>query len=119
MKDSARAVAPDRSPDAARTRRGRPQAGRPDSPPRQRWYVYPDTWNPERVIERCQAWARETGAPPSYYDWGPQPRALAAGAPASLASKWEREYPHWPSTGVVYRHLRSWREMLSLARIVQ
>ena len=115
MKKSAIALARDHSPDAARARPNRRRAGRPDSPPRQRWYVYPDTWNPERVIERCQAWARETGAPPSYYDWGPQARALAAGASASLAGKWEREHPHWPSTGVVYRHLRSWREMLSLA----
>jgi len=69
--------------------------------------VYPDTWNPERVIERCRAWARETGAPPSCYDWGPQARARAAGAPASLAGKWEREHPYWPSTAVVYRHLHA------------
>jgi hypothetical protein len=67
------------------------------------------------VIERCREWARQTGSPPSYYDWGPVTRAQAAGAPTSLAARWEAEHPTWPSAAVVYRYLRGWREMLSLA----
>ena len=67
------------------------------------------------MVERCREWARQTGAPPSYYDWGPVARAQAAGAPVSLAGKWEREHPDWPSAAVVCRHLHGWREMLSLA----
>jgi Homeodomain-like domain len=93
----------------------RSSAGRPGSPPRQRWFVRRDTWDRERVIERCREWARQTGSPPSYYDWGPVTRAQAAGAPTSLAVKWEREHPDWPSAAVVYRYLRGWREMLSVA----
>ncbi|MGO9976907.1 MAG: homing endonuclease associated repeat-containing protein [Solirubrobacteraceae bacterium] len=88
---------------------------RPASPPRQQWFVHKDTWDRERVVERCREWARQTGSPPSYYDWGPVARAEAAGAPASLAGKWEREHPDWPAAAVVYRYLRGWRELLSLA----
>jgi hypothetical protein len=77
--------------------------------------VHRDTWDGDRVIERCREWARQTGTPPSYFDWGPVARAKATGAPAGLAGKWEREHPHWPSTAVVYRHLGGWRAMLSLA----
>ena len=88
---------------------------RPLEPPRQRWFVHGDTWDRERVIERCREWARQTGAPPRYYDWGPVARARAAGYRGSLAGKWEREHPSWPSTAVVHRHLRGWREPLALA----
>ena len=88
---------------------------RPQTPTRQRWWVDPGTWDPERVIEACAEWARQTGAPPSYYDWSPVDRARAAGSGSGRATKWEREHPAWPSTAVVYRHLGSWRGMLLLA----
>lgn len=91
------------------------QAGRPDSPPRQRWFVQRDTWDRELVIDRCREWAVQTGGPPSYYDWCPIARGQQAGAPARAAAKWEREHPYWPSTSVVYRYMRGWREMLLLA----
>ena len=64
------------------------------------------------MIDRCREWARETGTPPRYYDWGPVQRARAAGSDASLAGRWEREHPWWRSTAVVYRHVGSWRELL-------
>ncbi|MDQ2894089.1 MAG: sigma-70 region 4 domain-containing protein [Actinomycetota bacterium] len=77
--------------------------------------MHSGTWDRERVIERCQEWARQTSAPPTYYDWGSVARARAAGSSSSLARKWEREHPSWPSTAVVYRYLRGWRELLWLA----
>jgi DNA-binding CsgD family transcriptional regulator len=101
------------SVDSAKSKRRR--VARPAIPPRQRWWVDPDTWDPERVIDACAEWARQTGAAPSYYDWSPVDRARAAGSATALAVKWEREHPTWPSTSVVYRHLGSWRGMLLLA----
>ena len=88
------------------------QGTRPAAPPRQRWFVQADTWDRQLVVERCREWAHATGAPPRYYDWGPVQRARAAGCDASLARRWEREHPRWPSTAVVYRHVGSWRELL-------
>jgi len=89
---------------------------RPDTPPRQRWFVDPETWTRERVIDRCREWAEQTGAPPSYYQWGPVMRGEAVGCPAPLADKWEREHPYWPSATVVYRLMSGgWREMFKAA----
>ncbi len=70
-------------------------------------------WHRELVIDRCREWARQAGAPPRYHDWGPADRARTAALDSSLAHKWERERPHWPSTAVVYRHLGGWRELLA------
>lgn len=95
---------------------GRLRSPRPDAPPRQRWFVDPETWTRERVIDRCREWAEQTGAPPSYYQWEPMIRGEAVGRPARLAAKWEREHPYWPSVMVVYRLLSGgWREMLTAA----
>ena len=93
-----------------RTRKPR----RPASPPRQRWFVDPGTWDPERVVAACRDWADQIGAPPSYYDWGPQER-VSPGSSGALAEKWEREHPAWPSTAVVHRHLGGFRGMLLAA----
>lgn len=74
----------------------------------------PGTWDPERVVAACREWAAQTGAPPSYYDWGPRER-VPPGSSAALAEKWEREHPAWPSTAVVRRHLGGLRGLLLAA----
>ena len=99
------------SPSANRTPRA---SRRPSSPPRQRWFVDPGTWDAERVIDACREWATRTGAPPTYYDWGPQERVPPGSTPV-LAAVWESEHPAWPSTAVVHRHLGGFRAMLLAA----
>jgi len=66
------------------------------------------------VVAACREWVLQTGAPPSYYDWGPQDR-VPPGSSAALAAKWEREHPAWPSTAVVHRHLGGFRRLLLAA----
>ena len=99
------------SPSANRTPRA---SRRPSSPPRQRWFVDPGTWDAERVIDACREWATRTGAPPTYYDWGPQERVPPGSTPV-LSAVWESEHPAWPSTAVVHRHLGGFRAMLLAA----
>jgi hypothetical protein len=70
---------------------GSAESARPGTPPQQRWFVDADSQDRERVITACRRWAAETGAPPSYYDWGPQDR-VPAGCSTALAHKWESEH---------------------------
>ena len=66
------------------------------------------------MVAACREWVLQTGAPPSYYDWGAQER-VPPGSSAALAAKWEREHPAWPSTAVVHRHLGGFRRLLLAA----
>jgi hypothetical protein len=72
----------------------------------------PGTWSRELLLERCQLWAIETGAPPKYNDWMPVDRSRHHGASTAGAEKWEREAGLWPQASLVYRYFDGgWREM--------
>lgn len=53
----------------------------------------PRRWTREELLDAARTWTAEVGASPTQKDWGP--------SVAGTESKWEREFPRWPSSGAV------------------
>jgi len=88
-----------------------PGAGRA---PRLEHWLAPGTWNSERVLSALRAWEREQGSPPRAYEWNPS-TARHAGLLGPAPSRWEREWPRWPSQATVARYFGSFGEGLLAA----
>jgi len=83
------------------------------APRLERW-LRAGTWDGERVLLALGAWGRETGFAPRAYEWNPT-TARHAGLLGSAPSRWEREWPRWPSHGTVARYFGSFGEGLLAA----
>jgi Homing endonuclease associated repeat len=65
------------------------------------------------VLGALRTWALEHGRPPRAYEWSPT-LGRAVGL-LRARSRWEREYPRWPSYGTVCHHHGGWRAALLAA----
>jgi hypothetical protein len=79
----------------------------------ERW-LRAGTWNSERVLRALGAWERATGCAPRAYEWRPA-TARHAGLLGTEPSRWEREWPSWPSRATVARYFGSFGEALLVA----
>ena len=83
-------------------------------PPRMARWLRAGTWSAQRVLGALEAWERATGAPPRAYEWNPS-TARHAGLLGPQQSRWEREWPRWPSHATVVRYFESFGEALVAA----
>lgn len=79
----------------------------------ERW-LRAGTWDGERVLAALGAWEAAMGFAPRAYEWNPC-TARHAGLLGPEASRWEREWPRWPSHGTVARYFGSFGEGLLAA----
>lgn len=82
--------------------------------PRFEHWLRAGTWDSERVLSALRAWEAATGFAPRAYEWNPC-TARHAGLLGPEASRWEREWPRWPSHGTVARYFGSFGEGLLAA----
>jgi Homing endonuclease associated repeat/Homeodomain-like domain len=82
--------------------------------PRARHWVRRDTWSADGVLAALRAWEVEHGRAPRAYEWSPT-LGRSVGLLGRTPSRWEREYPRWPSYATVCRHHGSWRGALLAA----
>ncbi len=97
--------------DPREPRRERPASGR--APRSARW-LRGGTWDGPRVLWALRAWEETTGSAPRAYEWNPS-TARHAGLLGCEASRWEREWPRWPSHATVRRYFGSFGEGLLAA----
>jgi hypothetical protein len=82
--------------------------------PRARHWAPGDTWGADDVLAALRAWQLEHHRAPRAYEWSPS-LGRSVGLLGRGPSRWEREYPRWPSYATVCRHHGSWRAALAAA----
>ena len=86
------------------------------APVARRW-TKPRTWDGPTVLGRLHEWIGRYG-PPASYEWALNADTLVRlGLPTAGRERWEREYPHWPSTQAVICYYGSWTAALAMAGV--